>query len=58
MEDPVVLLERDLHGHPFAGFLGKTVRGSSAGAWMGESTELGMSMSSSKTGIILIGIRG
>ena len=34
--------------------MGQTVRGSS----VGNSTELGMSMCSSKIGIILIGIRG
>ena len=38
--------------------MGKTVRGSSVEAWMGKSTELGMSICSSKTRIILIGVRG
>ena len=38
--------------------LWKTVRGSSAGAWMGKSTELGMSNRASKSRSILIGIGG
>ena len=38
--------------------VGKTVRGSSAGAWMGKSTRLGMSFCFSKTRIIFIGVRG
>ena len=33
--------------------MGKTVRGSSNGTWMGKSTELGMSVCSSKTRILL-----
>ena len=37
---------------------GKTVRGRPDGTWLGKSTELGMSVNSSKTWIILIGIRG
>ena len=36
----------------------KTIRGSSAGAWMGKSTELEMSICSSETKMILIGTRG
>ena len=39
-------------------FVGKTVRGSSAGTWMANSAELGMSICSLKRMIILIGIRG
>ena len=38
--------------------MGVTIRGCSIGTWMGESTELGMCVRSSKTRIILIGIRG
>ena len=38
--------------------MGKTIRGSSTVTWMGKSTELGMSMLSSKTMITLVGIRG
>ena len=38
--------------------VGKTIRGSSAGFWMGESTKLGLAVSSWKTRIILIGVRG
>ena len=38
--------------------VGKTVRGSSVGTWMGRSTELWRSICSSKTRIILIGTRG
>ena len=37
--------------------VGKTIRGSSVGTWMGKSTKLGMSVSSTKTRIILNGIR-
>ena len=36
---------------------GKTVRGRPDGPWLGKSMELGMSVNSSKTWIILIGIR-
>ena len=43
IEDPEVLLERNLYGHPLAGTLvGKTVGRSFIGTWVGESTELGM----------------
>ena len=59
VEDPVVLFERNLYGHPLKGlFFEKTVRGSSAGAWMGKSTELTVPICSSKTRIILLGSRG
>ena len=30
----MVLLERNLHEHPIAGLLGKTIRGSFNGTWM------------------------
>ena len=41
IEDPVVLFERSLYGHPFAApFVGKTIRGSFSGTWMCKSTEL------------------
>ena len=51
IEDPVVPLERNLYGHPLAGIaMGKTIRRSFVGAWMGESTELGMPVRSSETG--------
>ena len=36
----------------------ETVRRSSARTWMGKSAELGMLVCSSKTRIILVGIRG
>ena len=59
IEDPVVPLEHNLHGHPLAGLsLGEPVRGCSVGTWMGNRTELRMSIRSSKTGIVLVGIRG
>ena len=50
IEDAVVPLERKLCGHPLAGLSGdrQLIRGSSSGAWMGISTELGMSICSSK----------
>ena len=58
-KDPVVLLERNLYGHRFAGFLGgKIVRRSSTGTWMGKSLGLGMSVCSSRTRIMLVGIHG
>ena len=57
IEDPVVLLERKLYGHlPCWALVGKTVRGSLNGTWMGKSAELGMPVCSSKTRMILIGI--
>ena len=41
IEDPVVLLERNLYGHPLAGIaMGKTIRASSIRTWMGENSEL------------------
>ena len=43
MEDPVVLLERNLYGHPLATlFMGKAIRESSSGKRMGKSSKLGM----------------
>ena len=44
MEDPVVLLERNLYGHPLAGlFVGTAIRESSYEIRLGKSSELGMS---------------
>ena len=57
IEDPVVPLERNLHGPHLQGHCGK-VRGSFAGAWLEKSARLRMSLCSSKTRIILIGSRG
>ena len=58
MEDPVVPLERNLSGHPLAGLIWE--RQSEEGLlgleW-DKSAELGMSFCSSKTRIVLIGIR-
>ena len=45
IEDPVVPRERNLYGHSLAGLLWeRTVRRQSIGNWMGQSTELGMSV--------------
>ena len=46
IEDPVVLLKENLYGHtPCWPLVGKRVRRSSVGTWMGQSsTELGMSL--------------
>ena len=59
IEDPVVLLERNLYGHPFAGLLweGQFEEGLLE-LGLEKSTELGMSVCSSKSRILLIGIRG
>ena len=38
--------------------MGETVRGSLNGTWMGKRAEMGMLVCSSKTRIIVIGIRG
>ena len=58
IEDPVVPLERNLYGHPLAGYLWERQceKGPLELGW--ESTELGMSVRSSETRIILIGKRG
>ena len=58
MEDPVVPLERNLYGHPLASFLWeRPFEEVLVGTWMGKSTELGMSVYSTKTRIF-IRIRG
>ena len=58
-EDSVVLLERNLYGHPLARLLmAKRIRRSFIRTCVGQSTELGMSVRSSKTRVILIGLRG
>ena len=41
IEDPVVPLERNSHGHPLAGVLWETIRGSFAGTWMGKQYQIG-----------------
>ena len=44
IEDSVVLLERNLYGHPLGKpLVGKTIRGRSVGTKMGKGTELAMS---------------
>ena len=55
-EDPVVLLERNLYGHPRTGLLGERQfeKVLLELGWE-KSTKLGMSVCSSKTKIILIG---
>ena len=59
IEDPVVLFERNFVRTPTCCLvMGKTVRGSSNGTWMGKSPELGMSVCSSKTRTVLFCIRG
>ena len=44
IEDPVVLLERNLYGHPLAGLLWEkqAIRESSNGTRLGQSSKLGM----------------
>ena len=54
IEDLVVPLERNLYGHAFAGLLlGKTVRKSIDGTWLGKSTNLGMLIRSQETQLCL-----
>ena len=54
IEDPVVLLERNLYGHPLAGlFVEKTVRRSFIRTWVGESTELWRFFVQRKQGLFL-----
>ena len=55
IEDPVVPLERNLHGHPLAGLLWERQIEKTL---MGKSTKLGMLKRSQKTNIILIGLCG
>ena len=48
MEDPVVPLERNLYGHPLAGLLWeRQFEENPIETWMGENSELGMSLCSS-----------
>ena len=51
-EVPVVLLERNLYGHPSISWIvmGETIRRSLIGTWMGKHSELGMYVRSSETG--------
>ena len=58
IEDPVVPLERKFFGRPLAGLLWETQFEGSLGTWVGKVPKLGMSVSSSKTRIIIFGIRG
>ena len=55
IEDSVVLLERNLYGHPPAGLLGdRQFEEPFFGTWMGDSTDLAMHVRSSKTRVILV----
>ena len=59
MEDPVVLLERNLYGHPLAGLLWeRQFEKVLLNAWMGENSKLGMSLCSSWKRSILICVCG
>ena len=59
VEDPAVLLERNFARTPICwSLVGRTVRGSSVGTWMGQSSELEMSFWSTKTRFVLVGVRG
>ena len=44
MEDPVVLLERNLYGHPLAGLRRKAIVEDPVEAWLGEDSKLGISL--------------
>ena len=58
-EDPVVLFERNVYGHPLAGFLWeRPFEEVLMGLGLVKVTELGMLVCSSKTKIILIGMSG
>ena len=53
----MVLLERNLYGHPLVGLsVGKTIRRGFIRTWTGENTELGMYVRSSKTGVVSVSI--
>ena len=59
IEDPVVPLARNLYGHPLVGLLcGRQFEEVLLELGWGKSTELGMSICSPKTRIILVGTRG
>ena len=59
IEDPVILLERNLYGHPLAGIvMGQTIRGSFVRTWMRGNTKLGMHVRSSKTRVISVSVCG
>ena len=52
MEDPVVLLERNLYGHPLAGVLcERQFEKLLLKTWMGENSKFGMSLCSPLTRI-------
>ena len=58
IEDPVVPLERNLHGHPSAGLLWeRQCEEVLLKTWMGKSTGLGMFICSQETRIILVDMR-
>ena len=59
IEDLVVPFKRNLHGHPLAGILGKTVRKKTfmVLGWE-KKNKLGILVRSPKTKIILVGLRG
>ena len=54
MEDPVVPPERNLYGHPLRTIMGKAIWENPFGTWLGENSQLGMSLCSSWKRIILI----
>ena len=59
MEDPVVPLERTVHGHPLAGLLWeRQFEKSLFKTWVGENSKLGMSLCSSWKRVILISVCG
>ena len=59
MEDPVVPLDRNLHGHPLAGLLReKAVRENPFEIRLGENSKLGMSLCSPWKRVILICVCG
>ena len=54
IEDPVVVVERNLYGHPSAGLMGKASCEDPFEAWLGENSKLGVSLCTSWKRIILI----
>ena len=59
MEDPVVLLERNLYGHPLAGLVWeRQLKEDPIDTWLGENSKLGMSHCTSWKRIILICVCG
>ena len=58
MEDPVVLLERNLYAHPLAGVMGKTIWENPIAARLGEGFQLGMLIRTPSKRVILICVCG